>query len=282
MDATLSDSAPGAPVRSCNHVTPAAGLTSDGNGREKLFFFRLATQRDCISQIVLEHKPTLCYRTVGMVKGGMTQAQVAKELGINVATIRRWLACDRSEEALENCTGRGQKSSLSRVAKIITITIYSGKSTVGGSSLPTVKTCIKYNAGILPHTLHSKNMLIKMNMLKKQSAISKWTCKRHHSTRALATKLTERQHPASKSTVHQYLKTSQKLKSLKLRMQRWLTVNQKRRRLDFVKAHKTGPFRTIGVSLSMSRRPLSSSKSPTEGTARPGPTAAQRCPLSGW
>ena len=47
------------------------------------------------------------------------------------------------------------------------VTIYSGKSTVGGSSLPTVKTCIKYNAGILPHTLHSKNMLTKMNMLKK-------------------------------------------------------------------------------------------------------------------
>ena len=134
------------------------------------------------------------------------------------------------QEALENCTGRGQKSSLSRVAKI---------------------------------------------------AISKWTFKGHHSTSALATKLTEMQHPTSKSTVHQYLKTSLKLKSLKLRMQRWFTVNQKRRRLDFVKAHKTGPFRTRGVSLSVARCPLSFSKSSTEGTARSGPTAAQRCPLSG-
>ena len=133
-----------------------------------------------------------------MVNDGMTQAQVARELGINVATIRRWLARERSEEALENCTGRGQKSSLSRVAKI---------------------------------------------------AISKWTFKGHHSTSALATKLTEMQHPTSKLTVHQYLKTSLKLKSLKLRMQRWFDVNQKRRRLDFVKAHKTGPFRTRGVSL---------------------------------
>ena len=89
MNATLSDSAPGTPGRSCDHVTPAAGLTSDGNGREGLFFFRPATQRDRISQMVLEHKPTIRYRAVGMVKGGMTQAQVARELGINVATIRR-------------------------------------------------------------------------------------------------------------------------------------------------------------------------------------------------
>ena len=106
VNAIVSDSAPGASDRSCDHVTPAAGLTSDGNGRKS--FFRQATQRDRKPQIALEHKPTISYRAVRMVKGGMTQAQVARELGINVATIRRWLARDRSEEALENCTGWGR------------------------------------------------------------------------------------------------------------------------------------------------------------------------------
>ena len=103
MNATLSDSAPGAPVRSCEHITPAAGLTSDGNGCERLFFFRQAKQRDRISQMVLVHKPTIRYSAMGMVNGGMTQTQVARELGINVATIRCRLARDRSEDAL---TGR--------------------------------------------------------------------------------------------------------------------------------------------------------------------------------
>ena len=50
-----------------------------------------------MSQMVKEHKPTFCYRTVGIVKGGMTQVQVTRELGINVVTIRRWLAHDLSE-----------------------------------------------------------------------------------------------------------------------------------------------------------------------------------------
>ncbi|XP_037084753.1 dipeptidase 1-like [Pollicipes pollicipes] len=54
-----------------------------------------------------------------MVKGGMAQVQVSRDLGVNVAAIRRWLACDRPGETLENRTGRGRRSALSRVAKIV-------------------------------------------------------------------------------------------------------------------------------------------------------------------
>ena len=65
---------------------------------------------------------------------------------------------------------------------------------------------------------------------------------RHHSTRGLSKELTERQHPASKLAVHWCLETNLKLKPLRLRMQPRLSVDRKRRRLDFAKAHKKTRF----------------------------------------
>ena len=67
--------------------------------------------------------------------------------------------------------------------------------------------------------------------------IAKSTFKRQHSTRVLARKPTERQHPASKWVVRLHLKTSLQMKPLKLGIS-LTTVDQKPRRLDFAKATK--------------------------------------------
>ena len=66
--------------------------------------------------------------------------------------------------------------------------------------------------------------------------VAKSVLKRHQSTRKLALKLSGKQHPASKSAVHRYLRHCLCLKPLKLRMQPRLTAAQRRKRLDFAKA----------------------------------------------
>ena len=66
-----------------------------------------------------DHTPSTRYRAVGMTKGEMTQGQVARDLGIGVATIKRWQTRDRYGETLENPKGQGRKSSMSRMAKIV-------------------------------------------------------------------------------------------------------------------------------------------------------------------
>ena len=95
------------------------------------------------------------------------------------------MARDRKGETLENHKGRGRKTAMSRVTKIV---------------------------------------------------VAKSVLKRHQSTRKLARKLSGKQHPASKSTVHRYLRQCLRLKPLKLRMQPRLTAAQSRKRLDFAKA----------------------------------------------
>ena len=55
-----------------------------------------------------------------MDAGDMTAGQVAEALGVSRRTICRWLSLDRTGQTLENKTGRGRKSSISRVAKIVT------------------------------------------------------------------------------------------------------------------------------------------------------------------
>ncbi|XP_043229039.1 uncharacterized protein LOC122385098 [Amphibalanus amphitrite] len=108
------------------------------------------------------------YRAVGMVNGGTPQVQVAKELRIEPRTLRRWMALDRKGEALENRAGRGRKTAMSRVAKIV---------------------------------------------------VAKSVTKRHQSTRKLARKLSAKNHPASKSAVHRYLRQCLRLKPLKPRVE---------------------------------------------------------------
>ena len=40
--------------------------------------------------MVKEHKLSTRYRVVGMIKGSMAQAQVARDLGVAVVMIRNW------------------------------------------------------------------------------------------------------------------------------------------------------------------------------------------------
>ena len=146
------------------------------------------------------------YRAVGMVNGGTPQVQVAKELRIEPRTLRRWMALDRKGEALENRGGRGRKTAMSRVAKIV---------------------------------------------------VAKSVMKRHQSTRKLARKLSAKNHPASKSAVHRYLRQCLRLKPLKPRVEPKLTAAQRRKRLDFAKSR-------INWSIQDWRRVLFSDESPFE------------------
>ena len=69
--------------------------------------------------MVKEHSLSTRHRAVGMVSGGMTQAAVAKQLGVSVRSIQIWMARDRKREALENRTGRGRKTLLTPASKIV-------------------------------------------------------------------------------------------------------------------------------------------------------------------
>ena len=133
-----------------------------------------------------EHSLAVRSRAVGMVIGGMQSGQVAQELGIAKRSLERWLALHRAGKGLENQAGRGRKSTITRVAKIV---------------------------------------------------IAKSAFKRGHSTRKLSSKLSQRGHPVSKSTVHRYLRTCLGLKPLKPQLQPKLSPEQKRRRLEFAKEH---------------------------------------------
>ena len=65
---------------------------------------------------------TLATRYRAVIKGVMTQAQVARDLTeVGVATTRRWRTRDRQGETLENRTSRGRKSAINRLAKIIVL-----------------------------------------------------------------------------------------------------------------------------------------------------------------
>ena len=82
--------------------------------------FQIGTQRaDAVSTIVSEQASSTRNRAVSMVRGGMTQGHVAKELGVSIRTIGRWVSRVRAGQPLENSIDRGRNSSVSQVAKII-------------------------------------------------------------------------------------------------------------------------------------------------------------------
>ena len=72
-----------------------------------------------MSRMVKEQSFAIRTKAVGMVEGGMTQNEVAVTLGVNIRTVRRWLAKDKAGDSLENKPGRGPKPKLHRVAKIV-------------------------------------------------------------------------------------------------------------------------------------------------------------------
>ena len=68
--------------------------------------------------------------------------------------------------------------------------------------------------------------------------LAKAVLKRRQSTRKLAKKLTEKGHPVSKTTVHNYMAKCLGLKPLNLRRQPKLAEAQKRKRLVFAREQK--------------------------------------------
>ena len=50
--------------------------------------------------MVKEYPLSMHYRAVDMVKGGLTQVQVAKQLKIGPRPLKRWMALDRRGETL--------------------------------------------------------------------------------------------------------------------------------------------------------------------------------------
>lgn len=69
--------------------------------------------------MVKEHALATRHRAVGMVEAGMKVCDVAIQLGVSRRTLQLWLARARSGVPLENRRGRGRKTVLSRVAKIV-------------------------------------------------------------------------------------------------------------------------------------------------------------------
>ena len=54
-----------------------------------------------------------------MLKAGSTQESVARQLGTTVRTVRRWWYREKSGISLENLQGRGRKTAIGKVAKIV-------------------------------------------------------------------------------------------------------------------------------------------------------------------
>ena len=104
---------------SADHVTRPGDPISASVRGQRSFSERYQQGADQVSTMAKEHPLSTRHRAVGMVSGGMTQAAVAKELGVSVRSIQTWMARNRRKESLENRTGRGRKTVLTRVSKIV-------------------------------------------------------------------------------------------------------------------------------------------------------------------
>ncbi|KAI6658257.1 hypothetical protein LOD99_15526 [Oopsacas minuta] len=58
-------------------------------------------------------------QAVGMLQAGSSQKFVSLKLGVNIRTVQRWWRLFKNDLTLENKGGRGRKSSISKVAKIV-------------------------------------------------------------------------------------------------------------------------------------------------------------------
>ena len=56
-------------------------------------------------------------RALGMVLGGMTQRCASEKLGVNISTIRLWLARHKTGGSLEKKHGRGRNQNLQKLQK---------------------------------------------------------------------------------------------------------------------------------------------------------------------
>ena len=58
-------------------------------------------------------------RAVCMIEAGIFIKKVAKDIGVSVRTIRRWLLRSKAGESLQNRGGRGRKTSVTMVPKVV-------------------------------------------------------------------------------------------------------------------------------------------------------------------
>ena len=72
------------------HVIPPCDLTLLGQvWRQKPFPEKYSRRADPVSSMVKDHPLSMHYRAVGMVNGGLTQVQVAKQLKIGPRPLKR-------------------------------------------------------------------------------------------------------------------------------------------------------------------------------------------------
>ena len=69
--------------------------------------------------MVKEYSITIRSQAVGMLQAGSDQKFVSLKLGVNIRTVQRWWRLFRNDLSLENKGGRGRKSSVPKVAKIV-------------------------------------------------------------------------------------------------------------------------------------------------------------------
>ena len=74
---------------------------------------------NCIMMDVRNTTLEVRNRAVGMLEGGITQINVAKEVGKSIRTIKRWWLKQKSGGNLEHRPGAGRPKKLSRVSKIV-------------------------------------------------------------------------------------------------------------------------------------------------------------------
>ena len=69
--------------------------------------------------MVKEHSIMIRSQAVGMLQAGSSQKFVSMKLGVNIRTIQRWWRLFKNDLSLENQGGRGSKSSVPKIAKIV-------------------------------------------------------------------------------------------------------------------------------------------------------------------
>ena len=69
--------------------------------------------------MVKEATLTTRIRAVSLIEAGILIHEVAKVVGVSVRTIRRWLLRSKAGESLQNRRGRGRKTSVTMVPKVV-------------------------------------------------------------------------------------------------------------------------------------------------------------------
>lgn len=115
-------------------------------------------------------------KAVGMLMAGKAQKEVAEELGVNIRTLKRWWALHKAGKSLGNKPGRGRKSTVSKIAKIV-IAKSVGKRRQSARKLAkrltrhgypisrsTVNRYLKENLGLIPYKPQIQPKLTKQQM----------------------------------------------------------------------------------------------------------------------